>query len=64
MEPWLSIPEVAVRLGVSKKTAWGYVKSGKISSFKPFAGGAMRVLESELNRYVATQPKSQPACRQ
>ena len=49
-EKFLTIPEVAVRLGFSYITVYGWVKSGKLPSYN-FAGG-FRVTEKDLETFV------------
>jgi len=47
---YLKIPELARRLDVSEKTARRYIKAGVLPS--RFIGGAFRVKEEDLERYV------------
>lgn len=48
---WLSIRQVANRLGVSKRTIYRYIKDGKLKASKP-AGYVWRVREDEFARFV------------
>ena len=45
---WLSIPEVAKRLGISDTTTYGLVARGDL----PASGWALRVRRSELDAFV------------
>jgi excisionase family DNA binding protein len=47
---YLKLPEVALRLGVSEKTARRYIKSGTLPSL--FVGNAYRVHPDELDAFV------------
>jgi len=49
-EKFLTIQEVADRIGFSYITVYGWVKSGKIPSYN-FAGG-FRVTEKDLETFV------------
>lgn len=47
---WLSIPEVALRFGVSAGTVRAWIHSKKLPAAK--VGGSYRVRESDLDRFV------------
>jgi excisionase family DNA binding protein len=50
MSSYLKLPDVALRLGVSEKTARRYIKSGALPSI--FVGNAYRVHPDELDAFV------------
>src|SRR5436190_2128920 len=50
MSSHLKLPEVALRLGISEKTARRYIKSGALPSI--FVGNAYRVHPDDLDAFV------------
>lgn len=50
MDTVLSVSDVATRLGISARTAWRIVVSGKVKAHR--IGGQWRVFEADLRAYL------------
>ena len=49
--PWLSVPEVAPRLGVVPKSIYRFIDRGELRAYK--MGRVIRLQESDVEEYLA-----------
>ena len=49
---WETISELAERIGMSRKTVWGWIRDGKLKSER--YGAQHRIQEREWQRYLET----------
>ena len=56
-EKYLSIPEVAERLGVNEKTVYKYLRVGQLKGEKnPVGGKWLRIKETDLEMFITGKP--------
>ena len=48
--PWLTLDEAAKHIGVSRRTIYAWVKSGRLTAYRTEAGGTLRFRTEDLDR--------------
>ena len=56
LDRWLTLKEVAQKLGWHRVTVWNKIKSGELPAPTMFGPKSPRLLESTLDNYIATLP--------
>lgn len=57
-DEWLSVTELARKLGVSASTVRGLIHSGRLHAVRHTEGGRWQTRESECDRYLAALESS------
>ena len=57
MDRWLTLTEVAAKLGWHRVTVWHKIKSGELPAPTMFGPKSPRLLESTLDNYIAALPR-------
>jgi excisionase family DNA binding protein len=59
----LTVPEVAGRLAVNRRTVERHIACGRLRAVRPVAGSPWRIREEDLEAFVATWDTNQPTHR-
>lgn len=58
---WLSLDEVAARLGVSRRAVYKYIQAGRLAAYKAPVGGKSLVKVEDLEAFAKPRPRERSA---
>ena len=56
-QEWLTVDEVAVRLGVSRRAVYKYIQQGRLPAYDAPVGGKSLVKAEDLEAFAKPQPR-------